>query len=95
MEFDYSIEYKKGKENELADALSRKDSMGVEAKLYCVAMICISPEWVEDIKNNYPKDTNAAKYLEVIHSNTNQTISTPWKESSDSRIEFMLGKRTL
>lgn len=41
-------------------------------KLCCDAMTYIRPEWVEDIKNSYPKDPNDIKYLKVIHSNTNQ-----------------------
>lgn len=56
MEFDYSIEYKKGKENKAADALSRRDTDGDK----CLAITLVYPAWVEDVKNSYMGDEKYA-----------------------------------
>jgi hypothetical protein len=56
MEFDYTIEYKKGKENIAADALSRRDCHS-HALTVCV------PEWLEDVKESYRLDTDSDKLL--------------------------------
>jgi hypothetical protein len=50
MEFDYSIEYKKGKENTVADALSRKEHL-------VLAISSVVPAWIADIKASYTSDS--------------------------------------
>jgi hypothetical protein len=49
LEFDYAIEYKKGQENRVADALSRKDTL--------MAISIVQPSWTEDIELSYAQDT--------------------------------------
>jgi hypothetical protein len=46
LEFDFSIEYKKGKENRVADALSRN---------FCkvLAISVVTPTWIQDITASY------------------------------------------
>jgi hypothetical protein len=50
MEFDYSIEYKKGKENTVADALSRKEHL-------VLAISSVVPAWITDIEASYTSDS--------------------------------------
>lgn len=52
MWYDYAIEYKKGKENKMADALSRKKEE--EEKVVCCAMVTFPfPLWVGELKQSY------------------------------------------
>lgn len=64
--FDLEISHKKGKENIVADALSRKD----EDNTTCVAMVII-PEWLDEIRVEYAKDEDCASMIENIHQYTN------------------------
>jgi hypothetical protein len=48
LEFNYIIEYKKGQDNRVADALSRKDQL--------MAITTVTPTWVEDIETSYDSD---------------------------------------
>lgn len=50
------MEYKKGKENIAADALSKRDSSYKENVEGCYAIVTIMPEWVEDVKGSYAND---------------------------------------
>lgn len=51
MSFDYKIEYKKGKENKAADALSRAPQQET-----LQAIIVIVPEWITQVLATYPAD---------------------------------------
>jgi hypothetical protein len=66
LEFDYTIEYKKGKENLVADALSRRDT-------HCHALAACVPEWLEDVKLSYVQDKDSAKLLQKLA----QDVSDP------------------
>ena len=49
LEFNYIIEYKKGKENKVADALSRRS-------LKTMAISMAVPTWIEAVENSYAND---------------------------------------
>uniref|UniRef100_A0A8R7PAR9 Reverse transcriptase domain-containing protein n=1 Tax=Triticum urartu TaxID=4572 RepID=A0A8R7PAR9_TRIUA len=53
LEYDYTIEYKKGKENLVADALSRKD---VLKAMQCNTATMVVPQWTEDVARSYLGD---------------------------------------
>jgi hypothetical protein len=55
LEFDYSIEYKQGKENSIADALSRKEDLALHDQL--VAILAVIPKWIEDVLETCKDDT--------------------------------------
>lgn len=65
MEFDYVIEYKSGKENLVADALSRSPNLKEEQ---CLPITAVVPEWVQDIKRSYEEDIFAHKILSLIET---------------------------
>jgi hypothetical protein len=50
MEFNYSIEYKKGKESRAVDALSRQDHSSL-------AISTAIPAWMADIEDSYVNDS--------------------------------------
>jgi len=45
---DYSIQYRKGKENTVADALSRR-----EENRECRAVSVLVPDWIKEVSCNY------------------------------------------
>jgi hypothetical protein len=56
LEFNYSIEYKKGVENVVADALSKKDHS-------ILALSLETPAWIHEIEESYAHDKT---YLPII-----------------------------
>jgi hypothetical protein len=63
MEFNYSIEYKKGKENKVVDALSRKDHS-------IMAITSVVPAWVSDIEASYTNDAYYIEFIQQLSVNT-------------------------
>lgn len=76
MEYDYKIEYKAGKENVVADALSRLPQTEHDNE-DCQAITVVIPEWIQDIQNSYEGDIQAHKMLSMIgtDSDPNRTYS--------------------
>lgn len=72
LEFHFVLEYKKGKENIVVDALSRKNT--------CMAISMATPEWISEVENSYSADPHCQKLLEQlllspthsVHQNTLQ-----------------------
>jgi hypothetical protein len=56
LEFNYKIEYKKGKENKAADALSRKTPS-------LMATTVITPSWTESVEHSYEGDPHCQELL--------------------------------
>jgi hypothetical protein len=59
LEHDYSIEYKKGRENRVADALSRKDHS-------INAISSVAPAWITDVEASYLDDTFYTTIIEQL-----------------------------
>ncbi|XP_042980307.1 uncharacterized protein LOC122310468 [Carya illinoinensis] len=69
--YDFTISYKKGKENKVADALSQKmeDQLSPAGVL---AMISLpNPEWIEDLKASYRDSVEMVDLITRISSNSN------------------------
>jgi hypothetical protein len=59
MEFDYSIKYKKGKENKVADALSKKDHN-------VLAIFSATPDWITEVEASYTNDNQLTELLQQL-----------------------------
>jgi hypothetical protein len=66
LEFDYSIEYKKGAENAVANVLSRKDHN-------ILAITSFTPVWIHDIEHSYSGDTYYTQLLQQVLINAQDT----------------------
>lgn len=65
LEFNYKIEYKKGKDNRDADALSRKS-------IILMATTIITPTWIESVETSYQQDPHCQELLQkqLVQPNT-------------------------
>lgn len=72
LEFNCKIEYKRGKENKAADALSRRDST-------LMATTVIQPTWVEAVEKSYQSDAHCQTLLQKLllsaNSEKNYTLT--------------------
>jgi hypothetical protein len=67
LEFNYRIEYKKGKENLVVDALSRKD--------YSLSAISMAvPAWISDIEASYKDDAYFTNLVQQLVVNANSVL---------------------
>jgi hypothetical protein len=57
LEFDFTIEYKRGKENRVADALSRQICQ-------LLAIYMATPTWVKEVTTSYISDDHVRSLLE-------------------------------
>jgi hypothetical protein len=69
--YDFEIIYKKGKQNVVADALSRKDE-DVEA-LLC-ASSTIQPDWINEARDEWKKDKEVWPLTQKLQKIPIQTI---------------------
>lgn len=64
--YDMKVEYKPGRENRVADALSRKEKAPKEATLFAVT----SPRftWLKDLRGSYTTDTHMQAKIQKFHA---------------------------
>jgi hypothetical protein len=63
LEFDFSIEYKQGKENIVADALSRKYDTSKDS---CNAISVAVPTWLTKVEKTYQQDEKCTQLLQEL-----------------------------
>jgi hypothetical protein len=59
----YRIVYKKGSDNRVADALSRRPHTSEES---CLALSAVVPQWCDDVIAGYSSDPQAQSYIEQL-----------------------------
>lgn len=70
MEFDCTVEYKRGKENIAADAMSRSVHSEPEAMLGCHVITLVVPQWLLEIKNSYEVDAVYQQLKTMLQTET-------------------------
>ena len=70
LEFDYSIEYKKGCLNTVVDALSRKDNIPDS----CAAISVAVPSWLIEVEASYVGDAFCMKLLQELSINPTSNL---------------------
>lgn len=68
LRFDYDIEYKKGRDNVVADALSRNSSR----ELFAIAVFTISTSIIDEVKGSWKKD----KAIQFIIKETQKVLTS-------------------
>ena len=74
MGLDFSIEYKKGSENKVADALSRRTEEGEEKQL--LALSSPVPHWVDSIREDQQSHPQVQQLIQRVH---NDEAIGPWE----------------
>jgi hypothetical protein len=65
--YDFVVEYKKGVENRVVDALSRKDGWKEEITMSLLSIPTAS--WVDELKQQYLEDGELQQLMERWHKN--------------------------
>jgi RNase H-like domain found in reverse transcriptase/Integrase zinc binding domain len=77
---NYKIQYKKGVDNKVADALSRQTMLDSQANLTVLAFSELIPKWVGDIQQSYECDSWITDLKEKVHSFEENPTSTKYTE---------------
>jgi hypothetical protein len=77
--YDFEIFYKKGKQNVVADALSRKDEY-VEAFLYAISII--RPNWIIEERDEWKKEEKVWTLIQRLQQDSSALDTFTWKNDS-------------
>ena len=74
--FDFDIFYKKGKENRVADNLSRRHDS--DASLCAISIVVL--EWILQFQSEYVKDPETRKLIEEVENNKATNSKYSWEK---------------
>jgi hypothetical protein len=77
--YDFEIIYKKGKQNVVADALSRKDE-DVEAFLCDISII--QPDWIVEARDEWKNDEKVWSLIQRLQQDSSASDTSTWKNDS-------------
>jgi hypothetical protein len=77
--YDFEIVYKKGKQNDVVDALSRKDE-DVEAFLYAISII--QPDWIIEARDEWKNDEKLWTLIQKLQQDSSSSYTFTWKNDS-------------
>ena len=79
MGYDFEIIYKKGKQNVVADALSRKDE-DVEVFLYVISII--QPNWIIEARDEWKNYGKVWTVIQKLQQDSSASNTFTWKNDS-------------
>lgn len=77
--YDFEIIYKKGKQNVVEDALSRKDE-DVEALLCAISII--QPDWINEAREEWKNDEEVWALIQKLQQDSNTSNTFSWQNDS-------------
>jgi hypothetical protein len=77
--YDFEIVYKKGKQNVVADALSRKDK---EVEAFLCAISIIQPDWIIESRDEWKNDEKVWTLIQRLQQDSSASDTFTWKNDS-------------
>jgi hypothetical protein len=77
--YDFEIVYKKGKENVVADALSRKDE---DVETFLCAISIIQPDWIIEARDEWKNDEKVWTFIQRLQQDSSASDTFTWKNDS-------------
>jgi hypothetical protein len=77
--YDFEIVYKKGKQNVVADALSRKDE---DVESFLCAISIIQPDWIIEARDEWKNDEKVWTLIERLQQDSGASDTFTWKNDS-------------
>jgi hypothetical protein len=77
--YDFEIVYKKGKQNVVADALSRKDE---DVESFLCAISIIQPDWIIEARDEWKNDEKVWTLIERLQHDSGASDTFTWKNDS-------------
>jgi hypothetical protein len=77
--YDFEILYKKGKQNVLADALSRKDE---DVKAFLCAISIIQLDWIIEARDEWKNDKKVWTLIQTLQHDSSALDTFTWKNDS-------------
>ena len=75
--YDLEIIYKKGKQNVVADALSRKDE---DVGALSCAISIIQPDWINEAREECKNDEEVWALIRKLHQDSSTSDTFSWKK---------------
>jgi hypothetical protein len=77
--YDFEIVYKKGKQNVVADALSRKDE---DVEAFLCAILIIQPDWIIEARDEWKNDEKVWTLIQRLQQDSSASDTFTWKNDS-------------
>ena len=74
--FDFDILYKKGKENRVAENLSRKHE--IDSSICAISIVV--PKWISEFQSEYVKDPKTRNLIEEVENNKETKSKYSWEK---------------
>jgi hypothetical protein len=77
--YDFEIVYKKGKQNVVVDALSRKDE---DVEAFLCAILIIQPDWIIEARDEWKNDEKVWTLIQRLQRDSSASDTFTWKSDS-------------